>query len=67
MPNVSYVEQEILHEICKRYTLPDRIDEMVQNIKHDISAGFKEYYDTLNEFSKQKNSRMYRSKDYLML
>jgi len=53
--NQEWLENTLVEEIKKRYTAPERIEEIIQQVKIDINAGFKDYHNALGDLSKKKN------------
>ena len=56
MVDQDWLERTIIAEIEKRYTLPDRIEEIIKEVKEDIRTGFKEYNHALNDLTREKNN-----------
>jgi site-specific DNA recombinase len=52
----DWLENTIIAEIEKRYTMPERIEEIIKEVKEDIRTGFKEYNHALNDLLKDKHS-----------
>lgn len=52
----KWLENTIVHEIENRYTLPERIDQIIKEVQDDIKTGYKEYNSALKDLTKQKSS-----------
>lgn len=56
MVDQDRLETQVVNEIKKRYTEPERIEEIVKKVQDDINTGFKEYHQTIKDLLKQKAS-----------
>lgn len=52
----DWLEKNIIFEIQKRYTVPERIEQIIKEIQDDIKTGFKEYNGAIRELTKNKNN-----------
>lgn len=52
----TWLEQRILAEIETRYTVPERIEQIIKGVKEEIQKGCKDYYKGIDELNKQKDT-----------
>ncbi len=52
----EWLENIIIGEIENRYTTPENINKLIEEVKEDIRTGCKEYYSAIDELAKQKST-----------